>query len=110
VSAKFEVGQQVSIKHRDRAYAGEIVKVGRILVDIRYNGRVVRFLQSTQRALGTRTGPAIYFRIPDDTDRRDRMQGARQALASHGVELSPRHHFTVEQAEALAEVVRTWPQ
>ena len=110
MSAKFEVGQPVSIRHRDRAYAGEIVKVGRILVDIRYNGRVVRFLQSTQRALGTRTGPAIYFRIPDDTDSQDRVQAARQVLASHGVELSPRHTFTVEQVEALAEVARAWPR
>jgi hypothetical protein len=110
VGAKFAVGQAVSIRHRDRTYAGEIVKVGRILVDVRYNGRVVKFLQSTQRALGTRAGPAIYFRIPDDTDRQDRAQAARQALARHGVELSPRHTFTIEQVEALAEVIRTWPQ
>jgi hypothetical protein len=29
-------------------------------------------------------------------------------LASHGVELSPRHRFAVEQVESLAEVVKTW--
>jgi hypothetical protein len=108
VSAKFEVGQAVSVIDRNRTYAGEIVKVGRVLVDIRYLGRVVGFRRNTQRALGTEAGPAIYFRVPDDTDRQDRIQAARQVLASHGVELSPRHTFTVEQVEVLAEVVKTW--
>jgi hypothetical protein len=110
VSAKFQVGQAVTVQDRRRTYAGEIVKVGRILVDIRYLGRVVQFMQSTQRALGTETGPAIRFRIADDTDRQDRVQAARQVLASHGVELTSRHTFTVEQVEALAEVVKTWQE
>jgi hypothetical protein len=110
VSARFEVGQAVSVSDRGRAYAGEIVKVGRILVDIRYLGRVVKFSQNAQCALGTETGPAICFRIPDDIDRQDRMQEARQVLARHGVELSPRHTFTVEQVEALAEVVAGGPR
>ena len=108
MSAKFEVGQAVGISARDRTYAGQIVKVGRILVDIRYNGRVVKFLQNTQRALGTRAGAGIYFRIPDDMDAQDRAQAARRVLASHGVDLSPRHTFTVEQVEALADVIRMW--
>jgi hypothetical protein len=110
VSAKLKVGQAVSVSDHGRAYAGEIVKVGRIQVDIRYLGRVVKFLQSTQRALGTEAGPAICFTIPDGIDEQDRMQAARQVLASHGVELSPRRTFTVEQAEALAEVVKTWQE
>jgi hypothetical protein len=110
VSGKFEVGQAVSGSYRGSTYAGEIVKVGRVPVDIRYLGRVVKFLQNTQRALGTATGPAIYFRIPDDIDRQDRIQAARQVLASHGLELSPRRTFTVEQVEALAEVVQTWQE
>lgn len=110
MSTSFEAGQAVSIRHRDRTYTGEIVKVGRILVDIRYNGRVVKFLQNTRRALGTRAGPAIYFGVPDDADRRYRARQARQLLASHGVELSPRRTFTVEQVEALAEVISTWPR
>ena len=109
MSARFEVGQAVSVSDRGRTYAGEIVKVGRMLVDVRYLGRVVKFAQNTQRALGTEAGPAIRFRIPDDIAGQDRMQAARQVLASHGVELSPRHAFTVEQVEALAEVVKTWP-
>jgi hypothetical protein len=29
-------------------------------------------------------------------------------LASHGIELSPRHTFTADQVEALADVVNTW--
>jgi hypothetical protein len=98
----------VSVEDRGRTYAGEIVKVGRILVDISYLGRVVKFSRNTQRALGTETGPAISFRIGEDTGRHDRMQAAQQLLASHGVELSPDHTFTVEQVQALAEVVRTW--
>jgi hypothetical protein len=110
VSAKFEVGQAVSVRDRDRTYAGEIVKVGRVLVDIRYNGRVVQFLRNAQRALGSRARPGIYFRIPDDKDRQGRMQAARQVLASHGIELSPRRTFTVEQVEALVEVIGAWPE
>jgi hypothetical protein len=68
VRARLEVGQAVSVRHRDQAYAGEIVKVGRVLVHIRYNGRVVQFLQNSRRALGTRAGPAVYFRILDGAD------------------------------------------
>jgi hypothetical protein len=108
VTVKFEVGQVVSVEDRGRSYAGEIVKVGRILVDIRYLGRVVKFSQNTQRALGTETGPAISFRIAADIDRHERMQAAQQLLASHGVELSPDHTFTIDQVQALAEVVKTW--
>ncbi len=110
MSGKLEVGQAVSVSDRGRTYAGEIVRVGRIQVDIRYLGRVVKFSQNTQRALGTETGPGIYFRIPDGTDSQDRIQAARQVLASHGVELSPRHTFTARQVEALAEVVKTWQE
>ena len=110
VSATFKVGQAVSVSHRDRTYAGEIVKVGRVLVDIRYGGRVVQFSHHSGRALGTRTGQPIYFRIPLVMETQDRIRAARQVLASHGVELSPRHTFAVEQVEALAEVVKTWQE
>ena len=108
MGARFEVGQAVSVRDRGCTYAGEIVRVGRVQVDIRYLGRVVRFSRNTRCALGTGTGPAIRFKFPDDTDGQDRMQAARQVLASHGVELSPRHAFTAGQVEALAEVVKTW--
>jgi hypothetical protein len=105
VSAKFKVGQAVGVCDRDHTYAGEIVKAGRFQVDIRYLGRVVKFHQITQRAVGS---PAIYFKIPDDADGQNRIQAARQVLASHGIELSPRHTFTADQVEALADVVNTW--
>jgi hypothetical protein len=108
VDARFEVGQAVSIRDRGCTYAGEIVRVGRALVDIRYLGRVVRFVRNTQCALGTEVGRPIRFTIPDDMDGQDRIREARQVLASRGVELSPRHVFTARQVEALAEVVRTW--
>jgi hypothetical protein len=107
VSARFEVGQVVSVSDRGRTYAGEVVKAGRVQVDIRYLGRVVKFSQITRCALGT---GAICFKIPDDVDSQDRIQAARQVLASHGVELSPRHTFTAPQVEALAEVVKTWTE
>jgi hypothetical protein len=110
VSAKLEVGQAVSVIDRDRTYAGEIVRARRIVVDVRYLGRVVKFWRNTQRALGTETGPPIYFRTPDDIDGQGRTQAARHLLASHGVQLSPRRTFTVEQVEALAEVVKTWQE
>jgi hypothetical protein len=110
VSARFEVGQAVSVSDRGRTYAGEIVRVGRFQLDIRYLGRVVKFSRNGQLALGTETGPAISFRIPDDIGTQDRVQAARQVLASHGVELSPRRTFTPGQVEALAEVVKTWPE
>lgn len=108
MGARFEVGQAVSVRDRGCTYAGEIVRVGRVQVDIRYLGRVVRFSRNTQCALGTGAGPAICFTIPDDRDGQDRTDAARQVLASHGVELSPRHAFTAGQVEALAEVVRAW--
>jgi hypothetical protein len=109
VSARFEVGQMVSVNDRGRAYAGEIVRAGRVQVDIRYLGRVVKFSQITRCALGTEAGPgAICFTIPDAVDGQDRIQAAQHVLASHGVELNPRHAFTARQVEALAEVVKTW--
>lgn len=108
MDAKFEVGQAVTVVDRGHTYAGEIVKVARKEVDIRYVGRVVRFWHDSQTALGTETGQAIYFRIPDDADRQDRMTAARQVLASHGVELNSGNTFTVEQVETLVEVVKTW--
>jgi hypothetical protein len=110
VGGKLEVGQAVSVDDGWRTYAGEIVKVGRVLVHVRYAGRVVQFSRSTQRALGTETGPAIRFRIADGTSGQDRLRAGRRVLAGHGVELSPRHTFTVEQVEALAEVVKAWPE
>lgn len=110
MSVRFEAGQAVSVSDRGCTYAGEIVKAGRVQVDIRYLGRVVKFSRITQRAFGTETGPAIWFTIPDDMDGQDRVQAARQVLASHGVELSPHRTFTAGQVEALAEVVKTWPK
>ncbi|MGH3257021.1 MAG: hypothetical protein ACRDOU_16770 [Streptosporangiaceae bacterium] len=110
MSARFEVGQAVSIRDRGCTYAGGIVRVGRVQVDIRYLGRVVRFSRNTQCALGTGTGSAISFKVPYDIDGQDRIQAARQVLARHGIELSPRHRFTAGQVEALAEVVKTWKE
>jgi hypothetical protein len=98
----------VDVFDRDRIHAGEIVKVGRTMVDIRYLGRVVKFSRKTQLALGTETGPKICFRTTADIDGWDRVAAARQVLVRHGVELSPLRTFTVEQVEALAEVVKTW--
>jgi PPOX class probable F420-dependent enzyme len=108
VSVEFEVGQAVSVSDRGRTYAGEIVKAGRFQVNIKYLGRVVMFSRVTQVALGTESGSVISFTTPADVAGQDRIRAARQVLARHGVELSPRHTFTAGQVEALAEVVKTW--
>jgi hypothetical protein len=110
MSGKFEVGQEVSVRDRGRTYAGEIVRVGRVMVDIRYLGLVVRFWQNTQYALGTETGIPIRFMTTDDTDGQAPMKAARQVLASYGIELSSRHTLTVGQMEALANAMRTWQE
>jgi len=52
----------------------------------------------------------LYVRTPEQVERDERRRVALFHLDNAGVELKMwhRHHLTLEQIEALAEVVKTW--
>ena len=85
---------------------GEIVKVGRTLVEVRWLGRIEKFRIDT-RVINDGYG-SVWFETPADTDRRERTTAAQEVLIAAGIELSYRRRFTLEQIEALAEVARTF--
>ena len=93
-------------------WMGHVVKVGRTLAYIDYGDireRIETFRLDTQRRNNDPYGQR-YFRTLAEVADLDRRSVAMEALKAHGVELSHRHSFTIEQREALAEVVKTWDQ
>jgi len=112
MTAKFEPGQPVVVSEHGRSYDGEIVSVGRSLLEITYGGRsrIVKFRQDTQRATDPQIGSGTYFQTLEEVAARDREIAARIILSDCGIELSPRRKFTVEQMEALARVAQTFTE
>jgi hypothetical protein len=106
-----KVGDEVVVTSRRRRdvarYPGEIVKVGRALVQIRSNGRVETFRIDTG-VINDKYGGS-WFETPEDATRRERKAAAQSVLREHHITLDfSRHRFTLEQVEALAEVARSF--
>lgn len=91
-------------------WIGTVVKVGRTLAHIDYEG--ARETQTFRLNDGRRNDDYAhrYFLTLAEAAERDRIGAADETLRAHGVELSYRRTFTLEQREALADVVRTWGQ
>ena len=90
-------------------WMGHVVKVGRTLAHIDYGDTRER-IETFRLADGRRNddGGRRYFLTLEQVAERDRRHEADEVLRVHGVELSHRHSFTIEQREALAEVVKAW--
>lgn len=89
-------------------WVGTVVKVGRILAHVEYQGRTQTFELST----GYRNDNYRHqhFETLEQVDVNARCKTAVDVLRERGVELSNRRSFTLEQIEALAEVVKTWTE
>lgn len=108
----YNVGDEVivyaNVRRDGTGDRGEIVKVGRTLVHIRYRGWVQPFRMDTQHSNDKQYGHGTYFRTLEEDALVRRRADAEGYLRKHGIDLSTRARFTLEQAEALAEVVKGW--
>ena len=109
-----KVGDEVRVydgwrARQDRtAIPGEVVKVGRTLVRIKYRSQEDAFRMDTGVINDGYGGTA--FETLVQAAREERRIAAMAVLKAHHVELKMGHDrsFTLEQVEALAEVVKTW--
>jgi hypothetical protein len=108
----YKVGDEVvvyaNVRRDGSGEPGEIVKIGRTLVHIRYRGWVQAFRMDTKRSNEKQYGHGTYFRTLEEDALVGRRAEARQFLRQHGIELSAHAEFTLEQVEALAEAVKGW--
>lgn len=106
----YSEGDEVTVYRAGRPAPGVIEQIGRSLVYIRSRGRVEAFRISDQRSTGRQVGSGTYFTTPAQVSAEldDREFKARTVLYDHGVTLDIGRDFTLEQIEALAEVVRNW--
>lgn len=89
-------------------WAGTVEKVGRSLVYIDYpRGRGAEPFRLSDQRRNDSYGHQ-YFRTLAQAEEWDRRSDAVGVLRERGVELSNRYSFTLEQIEALAEVVQMW--
>lgn len=114
MSAKYEVGQEVRVfdvngRHHGQpegGWKGEIVRVGRKLVSVDFPGYGSKaFRIDDQRANDNYRHQ--WFRTLEEVALIERKDKAREVLKSVGLELSLKNGLTVEQLEALAEVIGT---
>jgi hypothetical protein len=90
-------------------WVGYVTKVGRTLVHIDY-GEGAEHIDAFRLVTGRRNdnyGHRYFLTLAQVADRTRRTR-ADATLQAHGIELSHRFIFTIEQIEALAEVVKTW--
>jgi hypothetical protein len=108
----YKVGDPVtvyaSVRGDSGGQPGEIVKVGRTLVRIRYGRQEQAFRMDTQQSNDKQYGYGTYFRTEEQAHEADRESEATTLLREHGIELTLGSRLTLEQVEALAEVVRSW--
>jgi hypothetical protein len=112
--ADIKVGDEVRVfdgwhaRHDRTSVPGEVVKVGRTLVRIKYKGREDAFRIDTG-IINESNGGAEFMTL-DQVERDQRRTIAMFVLNAHHIEIKIGHDrsFTLEQIEALAEVVKTW--
>lgn len=88
------------------AWVGEVVKAGRKLVTIKYGWRVQVFRIEGQRANDSYGHQ--HFKSPEQAERDLRASKARGVLRERRIKLDWDAKFTVEQLEALAELVKSF--
>lgn len=95
-------------------YAGEILKVGRVLLTIGYNKNHAKgtwiheqkFRMETGRTNEEQYGHGTYFKTMEEFEVDNREANAWAILREHGVEAKlGRNRLTVEQLEAMAAIV-----
>lgn len=59
---------------------------------------------------GKTRGSGPYVLSMEEWNRRQRLQDVIATLATHGIKLKHNHQLTLEQVEALAQLVRTFTQ
>ena len=91
----------------DDGYPGEVVKVGRTLATIRYQGHEAQFRLDTGR-LNDRYGNTASFLTPAQVEVGNRKKAALALLKEAGFEVRLGRHPSGELIEALAEIVKTW--
>lgn len=103
----FWVGQPVKVHsdgRRSTAQDGEIVRVGRDLVDIQTGTRVRSFRIKGQRLNGDQTGVGTTFRTLDQTNESRRRRSATEIIKRHGLLIAlTSQPLSTEKLEAIAE-------
>lgn len=127
--ANIKVGDEVRVlKHRNRydsfpedGYTGTVTKVARVYATATYVRQrtayppgpveeTVEFDMQTGRLRGSSTSYGVYVKTAEQYEHDERCSVAESLLASRRIRLDFRHGLTLEQIEALAEVVKTWDQ
>ena len=109
-----KVGDEVRVYFNTRTggQPGEVVRVGRTRLTVRVNGRDDDFYIETQQGTGPQYGYGNRFKTLGQEAEDERRRTALATLNSRNIEikLGRERSFTLEQIEALAEVVKTWDQ
>lgn len=127
-----KVGDEVRVLKRGRSryeafpeggYTGTVTKVARKYATATYvrertaypPGPVEETVEFDMETGKLRSGTdyssnyGLYVRTPEQYEAEQRRSAAMTALGGHGVNLDAmRYRFTLEQIEALAEVVKSW--
>jgi hypothetical protein len=90
-------------------YPGEVIKTGRTLVTILWNGHEDAFRLDTGR-LDDRYGNTAYFLTPAQAEASARKDAALAVLREAGFEIRLGRHPSGALVEALAAVVETFGQ
>lgn len=102
----FWVGQPVKVHsdgRRSTAQDGEIVRVGRDLVDIQTGTRVRSFRIKGQRLNGDQTGVGTVFRTLAQEEDASRRSAAEKVINENGLTIRPGVWMTTKGLEAIAE-------
>lgn len=108
-SSDLHLGQEVRVFERNRrpkqedSVPGEVVRVGRKLVDIKYGWATVTFRIDTQTINDSYGG--VWFKTPEQAIADRRRHEAEQILRMHKITLDFGHRLTDSQVRALAELV-----
>lgn len=87
-------------------WPGEVVRVGRTLVDIQYRSRIDSFRIDSGR-VNDKYGHQ-WFKTLEQAAAAERLNGAHQILREHKVSLERGNTFTADQVERLAALVRSF--
>lgn len=86
---------------------GTVVKIGRKLVDIEHHGHTEKFRLENGQLAGSSYGN-IYFLTLGEVAERQRRRAAEDVLRERKIRLESGHDLTLEQVEALADLVRSF--
>jgi hypothetical protein len=108
-SEHLTVGQQVRVHSATsgRPIPAKIVRVGRSLVTIRYEGTDIQFRIDTRRRANRPRDSRTWFETGGEEPRLGREATAISVLRSAGVDVAVGHRVTLGLLEELAKAIRT---